>query len=286
MIELGIYNTLYITRGTDNGVYLAEDDPRTEVLLPNRFVPEGWSVGDEMEVFVFKDSEDRPTATTEKPKIKLFEYEALEVLEVNKTGAFLDWGLSKDLLVPFSEQSRKMEKGKKYLVYLYHDTRSDRLVASSRLYQFLEKDDIRVKEGDQVDLLVWEDTELGTKVLVEDEYSGLIYKNDLFKKIYPGDRLKGFVRTIRKDGKLDISLRKQGYDGEVIPNAQRILKELEDNEGFIPLTDKSSPDDIYDTLEMSKKTFKKAIGGLYKRQIIRIEPEGIHLIGFEKQEEG
>lgn len=277
MIELGKIQDLYMTRATDNGVYLTDKEETEEVLLPRKFVPTELKIGDEIEVFIFTDSEDRLTATIQTPRIELFSFAPLICNDVNTFGAFMDWGLEKDLFVPFSEQSQKMEKGHTYLVYLYHDTKSDRLVASSRLQQFVEKEDIDLEEGQPVDLLVWEETDLGMKVIIEKQYGGLIYKNDYFKNLARGEALKGYIDKLREDGKIDVRLRKRGYLKLVEPNAKKIMALVEAGNGFLALTDKSAPDKIYDLLGMSKKNFKKAIGGLYRSRMIRLEKDGIYL---------
>lgn len=277
MIELGKIQDLYMTRATDNGVYLTDKEETEEVLLPKKFVPAELNVDDKIEVFIFTDSEDRLTATIQIPRIQLFDFAALICNDVNKFGAFMEWGLEKDLFVPFSEQSQKMKKGQTYLVYLYHDTKSDRLVASSRLYQFLEKEEIDLEEGQEVDLLIWEESDLGMKVIINRQYGGLVYRNDYFEKLEDGASTKGYIDKVREDGKIDVRLRKRGYLKLVEPNAKKIMELVEKGEGYLPLTDKSTPDKIYDLLGMSKKNFKKAIGGLYKSRMIRLEKDGIYL---------
>ncbi|MBI5915421.1 MAG: GntR family transcriptional regulator [Bacteroidetes bacterium] len=276
MITLGKYNRLKIVRQTDNGVYLTDGEGSREVLLPNKFVPETWAVDDVLRVFIFKDSEDRITATTATPLIKLNEFACLQVRELNNFGAFLDWGLEKDLLVPFKEQPGKMIPGNWYIVYLYLDEKTDRLAASGRYQKFLQKENIHVRAGQEVDLLIDNQTELGLNVIINHRYRGLIYESGIFEKIRRGDRRKGYVKLVREDGKIDVSLQKSGY-GKVEPNAERILIKLKENNGYLRLTDSSDPDDIAETLEMSKKTFKKAVGTLYKQRLIRLEKDGIYL---------
>lgn len=275
MITLGEYNLLRIDRILDQGAYLV-DEEENDVLLPNKYMAENAQVDDEVEVFVYNDSEDRLIATNLTPKFTLNEFAFLQVKDVNRFGAFLDWGLEKEILVPFSEQNQRMEIDRWYIVRLLLDEKTNRLVASNKLNKFIETDHITVEEGEEVDLLVSEKTDLGYKVIIEDVHQGLVYANEVFRELNVGETLKGYVKNIREDGKIDISLQKQGY-GNVEPNAIKILERIKEKEGFLALTDKSQPEDIYAQLEMSKKTFKKAIGGLYKRKLIRMTEEGIYL---------
>ncbi len=277
MISIGEINHLSAVRRTDNGVYLTDEDRSGEVLLPNKYVPEDIAEGDVLEVFIFNDSEDRITATTATPKIKLHEFACLQVRDVTPVGAFLDWGLEKDLLVPFKEQPGRMKKGGWYMVFLYLDGETDRLVASGRYQKFLQKENITVKPGEEVNLIIDDPTDLGVNVIINHRFRGLIYQNELFQKIRRGDRLTGFIKNVREDGKIDVTLQKPGY-AHVEPNAEKILAELKANQGYLRLTDKSDPDDIAEVLEMSKKTFKKAVGALYKQRLIRLEKDGIYLV--------
>ena len=275
MIELGQYNLLTANRKTEHGYYLV-DDKNEEVLLPNKYVPEYLSEGEQIDVFVYLDSEERLIATNLAPKIKLYEYSYLKVVDVNDFGAYLDWGLEKDLFCPFREQNKEMKVGESYVVYMYLDGRTDRLVASGNYSKFLENEEIKLNEGEEVDLLICEKTDLGYNAIINSTYLGLIYENEIFKAIDIGDKIKGFVKCVREDDKIDLSLQKQGYEN-VEPNANMILKSLKKNDGFLPLNDKSSPEEIKKTLEISKKVFKKAIGSLYKDRVIRIETDGIYL---------
>lgn len=278
MIELGKTNKLKVVRTSDHGMYLGTfDDPRT-ILLPNKYVPENLSIDDEIEVFVYKDSEDLWIATTLVPHIKLHEFACLEVVDVNKYGVFLDWGLVKDLMVPFSEQKKKMRKGEFHLVFLYLDEESERLVASCKVEHFLEKDELTVEVGQEVDVLIGDSTEIGVNVIINNLHKGLLFHSEIFKEIKPGDRVKGYIKNIREDNKIDVSLQKQGYEN-IDPSAKQILEALDKHEGFLPLNDKSHPDEIADRLGMSKKTFKKAIGTLYKQRKIMITEEGINVVG-------
>lgn len=278
MIHLGEYNNLKIVRQTDNGLYLTDEEGTGEVLLPNKFVPETWELGDVLQVFIIKDSEDRLTAVTATPKIKLNEFACLQVREVNDFGAFLDWGMDKDLLVPFKEQPGKMIPGNWYIVYLYLDEQTERLAASARYQKFFEKQFIRLKAGEEVDLLIDNPTELGTNVIINNRYRGLLYQNEIFEKLRRGDRRKGYVKLVRPDGKIDVTLQKTGF-AKIEPNGEKILAQMKANHGYLLLTDKSDPEDIIAALQMSKKTFKKAIGTLYRQRLIRLEEDGIYLVG-------
>jgi len=275
MLKLGEYNTLKVFRQTDNGVYL-QDKEGNEVLLPNKFIPEELEMDQEMEVFLFTDGEDRYTATTQKPKIEANQFAYLEVVDVNDYGAFLDWGLEKHLLVPFSQQKDRMYVGESYLVCMYVDDVTDRLVGSSKVIKFFTDKEINLQAGQEVDLLIGPETDLGFKVIVNQTWPGLVYRNEVFKPIQLGDKTTGFVKQIREDGKLDIRLQRIGYYSAIPEQGQKIMRQLEENEGFLPLTDKSSPDDIRLRLQMSKKVFKKAVGGLYKAKMIRIGADGIY----------
>jgi predicted RNA-binding protein (virulence factor B family) len=282
MIELGKYNTLTILRDTKVGLFLGNPsiDPEglNDILLPNKYVPREWEVGEEIIVFVYLDHEERPVATTLEPYIFLNEFALLRVNYVNQVGAFLDWGMEKDLLVPFKEQARPMEKGKRYLVYLYVDDKTKRLVASSKTNQFLNNELLTVEKGDEVDLIVSHITELGINVIINEKHKGLLYKDEVYDDtIRTGDRKKGYIKTIRPDHKIDVSLQIQGYHN-IEPNANKIIEELRASRGFLRLTDTSHPDDIKTVLKMSKKTFKKAIGALYKEKLIEIKDDGIYLL--------
>lgn len=275
MIHIGEQNTLTILRETDNGFYLI-DKEENEVLLPNAYIKEGWAIGDEVEVFVFTDSEDRLTATTVVPKIKLDDFALLKVNEVNNIGAFLDWGLPKDLFVPFKEQKTKMKEDKHYVVTMYLDYESERLVASSKIDSFLEFEEINLKEGQEVEVIVYERTPLGFNCIVNKLYKGLIYENEVFRNLNIGEHTTGYIKTVREDNKIDVSLQKVGYVAQD-ENQEKILNILKGDAGYIGLTDKSKPEEIYEELKMSKKAFKKAIGGLYKQKLVWLKKDGIYL---------
>ena len=276
MIEIGKYNLLTASRFTEHGCYLA-DNKKEEVLLPKKYVPEYLKEGEEMDVFVYLDSEERIVATNIPPAIKLYEYAYLKVVDVNEFGAYLDWGLEKDLFCPYREQYYEMQVGKSYVVYMYIDGRTNRLVASSCLNKFIEKDVSTLEIGQEVGLLICAKTEIGYNAIINNTHIGLIYDNQIFQPLKIGDKTKGYIKQLREDEKIDLILQKEGYDN-VEPNAERILKLLKEEGGFLNLNDKSSPEEIKELLEMSKKTFKKAIGGLYKDKVIRIENDGIYLL--------
>lgn len=276
MIQIGEYNTLAIIRESQQGLYIADDDGN-EVLLPNRYIPESFKIWDQIEVFVYLDNEERPVATTERPFITKDKFAMLRCNEVTQFGAFLDWGLLKELFCPFKEQVVKMKKGQWYLVRCYLDETTGRLVASSRTNRFLDNSELTIKKFDEVDLIISHPSEIGMNVIVNEKHSGLIFKDDIFQQLNVGDCLKGYVKNVRPDHKLDIALGKIGYRN-IEPNAQTILDKLKSHGGFLPLSDKSSPEDIKMQLEMSKKNFKKAAGNLYKQKLIDIKPDGLYLV--------
>lgn len=274
-MNIGHYNTLTIARETKVGLFLT--DGKDDVLLPLKYVPQEYTIGQELIVFVYLDHEERPVATTLEPYILMDEFGLLRVNYINQFGAFLDWGLEKDLFVPFKEQARPMEKGKRYLVFAYLDEKTNRLMASSKTNQFLNNDELTVEVGDEVDLIISHITELGINVIINDIHKGLLYKDQVYKDIRTGDRMTGYIKAIRPDKKIDVSLQKQGYEN-IEPNAQKILDELKASRGFLRLNDDSHPEDIKTVLQMSKKTFKKAIGALYKDKVIEIKEDGIYLV--------
>lgn len=281
MIEIGKYNTLTILRETGVGLYLGKPeenkDPSKDILLPIKYIPKMYEIGEELTVFVYLDHEERPVATTLEPYIFLNEFALLRVNYVNQIGAFMDWGMEKDILVPFKEQARPMEQGKRYLVYLYMDEKTNRLVASSKTNQFLNNDNITVENGEEVDLIVSHITEVGINVIINEKHKGLLYKNEVYDDLRTGDRIVGWIKNIRPDGKIDVSATQLGFE-KIEPSAQSILDELKASRGFLRLNDDSHPEDIKTVLRMSKKTFKKAIGTLYKQKLIEIKEDGIYLI--------
>lgn len=277
MIEIGRSNELRILRNTSVGLYLG-DESGEEVLLPNKYCPEKFELQDKIEVFVYHDHEERKVATKIKPKILLNEFELLQVTAVTNVGAFMDWGLEKDLLVPFREQRHKMQEGKWYIVYLDVDRKTDRLYASNRIDDILQNRVLTVERGEEVSLFVFQKTDLGFSVIVNNIHKGLLFRNEIFKELNIGDKIIGFVKNIREDNKLDISIQRIGYENFNDCNSELIFRKLVENEGFLPVTDKSSPEEIHRQFGISKKAFKKSIGALYKQRKITILPEGIKSI--------
>jgi predicted RNA-binding protein (virulence factor B family) len=276
MAEIGKINHLYVIKEVDFGIYLDGGD-LGEILMPKQYVPEGTQPEDMIDAFIYLDSEDRLVATTLKPKAMVEEFALLEVVSVTQVGAFLDWGLMKDLFVPFREQRQPMEEGKKYLVYVYLDQNSKRIAASSKIEQFLDNIPVDYDEGEDVDLIIVNPTDLGYNAIIDNSHLGVLYKNEVFQELNPGDKVQGFIKKIRTDGKIDLSLVKAGYE-KISEFADKIIAQLEKHEGFLPFTDKSSPEDIYKTFKFSKKNFKTAIGALYKKRMIVLEDNGIRLV--------
>jgi len=276
MIELGNYNTLKVLRNTGIGLFLG-DDEGTEVLLPNKYVPEDFEINAHMEVFCYLDHNERPIATTLKPYVVRNGFAHLKVVEVGSYGAFMDWGLEKNLLVPFREQGTKMEKGKKYVVHCYLDEETFRLAASSRINRFLSNDGCGLQEKQAVDLLVSRRTPLGWEVIIGNKYKGLVFESDVFKPISIGDKLKGHIKTIRPDNKIDVALQPIGIK-MLEPTAKMVFEKLQEHNGYLALHDKSLPEEIKNQLHLSKKSFKKAIGVLYKERKIDIREDGIYII--------
>ncbi len=277
MIELGKYNTLTVLRDTRVGLFLGSGE-EAEILLPLKYVPEGSEVGDSLEVFCYLDHEQRPVATTLTPAILRDSFAPLKVVEVNKFGAFMDWGLEKHLLVPFREQPVQMKEGEVHVVFCYLDPKSSRLVGSARLDRFLDNESLTVKEGQQVPLLVYSETPLGFGVVVQDRHKGLLFRDQVHQRIGVGSALTGYVKAIRPDRKLDIVLEPVGYR-KLEPAAERIFAELNTAGGYLPLHDKSDPGEIQQQLQMSKKVFKRGVGILYRERRIEIRPDGIYLPG-------
>ena len=280
MIALGQFNTLKILRQTSVGMFLGNGE-HSGILLPNKYVSEEHAIGDMVDVFCYLDHEERPVATTLEPYITVGEFQRLKVVEVNEIGAFLDWGLEKHLLVPFSEQRSKMQKGQWYVVYCYLDERSNRLVASNKIDKFLSNDNLTVRPWEEVELVVTRKTDLGWEVIINNQHKGLVYFNEVFKKISVGDTVAGCIKSIRADNKIDVSLQPLG--SKILePAAKKIYDTLVTHNGFLPLNDKSKPELIKEELQMSKKTFKKGIGALYKARKIDIKADGIHAINLSE----
>jgi len=277
MTDIGRINTLNVVKELDFGIYL-DGGELGEILMPTRYVPVPCTIGDALDVFIYRDSEDRLLATSEKPYAMVGEFALLKVVDVTPMGAFLDWGLPKDLLVPFPEQKPRMEAGKSYIVRIYIDDHSQRIVASSRLDDFLHSesdDEFTVNEA--VPMLIANKSDLGYQVIIDNTHWGLLHHSEVARPLRRGQRLDGFIKNIRDDHRIDLCLHRKPSE-KTDDIAQLILRELRKNGGFIALTDKSSPDDIQDCFHISKKMYKKAIGALYKQHIIRIASDGIHIL--------
>lgn len=274
-MELGKYNTLKILRDTKVGLFLGDDEK--DVLLPKKYVPKEFFIGDEISVFIYLDHEERPVATTLKPYVKLNEFAHLKVNFVNKFGAFLDWGLEKDLFVPFKEQAKTMEVGKRYLIYMYLDEQTDRLVATSKVNKYFSEEKPEYEPNEEVEVMISHFTDLGVNVIIENKYKGLAFTDEVFKDLKLGTKTKAYIKQIRPDGKIDITFKKIGLEA-IDDDVEAVLKELKANNGFLGLHDKSHPEDIKTVLQMSKKAFKKAVGSLYKNRMIDIKENGIFLI--------
>lgn len=276
-MKLGQYNNLKIDRKTSVGFYLI-DRGNNEVLLPNKYIEPNFKIGDIIKVFVYKDYLHRLIATTLKPYIILHHFASLEVKSVSEEGAFLNWGLEKDLFVPYSEQKVKMQQGYRYIVFMYRDEVTDRLVASAKVNRFFEKDLSELKQNDKVNVMVFETTPLGYNVIINHKYKGLIYHNEALRTYKIGERFEAFIKEVREDGGIDVSPSALGLlrleDG-----AEKVLSALhESKDRFLPLNDNSSPEAIFERLGMSKKTFKRAVGMLYKNKRIQLEESGLRLI--------
>ncbi len=277
MIEIGVYNKLKVLRETSVGWYLGDEEGE-DVLLPKKYCPQPFIPGEVMNVFVYLDKEERKVATTLKPKIELNRFAFLKVTAVTRIGAFLEWGPEKDLLVPFREQKQTMEEGRSYVVFLGMDKLTGRLFASAKVEKFLDNEHISVRGKEKVSLLVYKETDLGFSVIVNNRHRGLIFKEDLFKDIRIGASLEGYVKRIRSDGNIDISLQAIGYNNYNMENSEIVYLKLVENNGFLSVTDKSSPEEIYALFGISKKAFKKSVGALYKQQRIKIEEQGLRLV--------
>ena len=276
MVEIGKYNTLKIVKDLDFGVYL-DGGNGVEILLPTRYVPKNVKPGDEVEVFIYHDNEGRLIATTARPLATVGEFQFMEVKDVNNAGAFLEWGIMKDLLVPFKEQKMPMREGKWYLVYVRLDPVTGRIMASARIETFLNNTPIDYEQNQEVQLLVADETDLGYKVIINNQHWGLIYYNEVFQRLEKGEHLKGYIKEVREDDKIDVSLTPQGYQ-KVEGIAGVILEAMKTQGGYIPVHDKSDPDVIYSLFRCSKKAFKQAIGALYKQHLITLEDGGIRLV--------
>lgn len=274
--EIGKFNTLKVIAKTDNGAYLDAGD-LGEILLPNRLLPDDCEVDSLVSVFIYLDSADRLIATTEKPLAQVGEFVSLKVAQVNKMGAFLDWGLPKDLLVPYNQQHTKMEVGKYYLVRVFLDQRTERIAASSKLDKFIDVWPAEYTDGEEVSLTIANKTDLGFKAIINDLHWGLLYDNEIFQPLRVGRKITGYIKKVREDGRLDLILTRGGK-GKVIDFSDKFIRFLQDNDGFTTLNDKSNPELIKRTLGVSKKTFKATVGNLLKKGKVSIEKNGIKLL--------
>lgn len=275
-IQVGQYNTLKVTRKVEFGFYL--DDGGEGILLPKRFVPNTLKMGEEVSVFVYHDSENRLIATTQKAKAIVGEIVKMKVISVTGLGAFLDWGLMKDLFVPKSKQIVGMHEGKEYLVKLYIDKQTGRVAATEKIDSLLDNDELTVKEKDIVDLIVYRKSDLGYVMIINNIHIGILHNNEVFTNLQVGDKIQGFIKTIRPDNKIDVVLGKPGFQ-KVEDEAEKIVRLLVENNGYLPYHDKSNPQEIYDFFGMSKKTFKMTTGNLFKQKKIVFTKTGIQLIG-------
>jgi uncharacterized protein len=273
MLNIGQMNELVILRAVDFGLYL-DGGEFGDILIPGRYVPEDWEVGDTLNVFVYTDSEDRLIATTEIPYAMVGEFACLKVVSTTRFGAFLDWGLPKDLFLPLGEMKQLVAPGQYCIVFVYLDTHTWRVAASARLNQFLDQEPAPYKEGEEVDLFITSRTEQGYRAVINNMHWGVIFDNDLAGPLEPGTKMKGFIKRIRGDGKIDLTVRK--FEFKVVTDIlELIMAKLEAEGGFLPLTDKTDPALIYKMFGVSKKNFKRAVGALYRKRKIVIEPDGI-----------
>ena len=274
-IMLGRYNQLEIVKEVDFGVYL-DGDEDGEILLPKRYVPEDSVPGDMLNVFIYLDMEERLVATTQQPYAQVGDFACLEVAWVNEFGAFLDWGLMKDLFVPFREQKVKMQKGRRYVVYVHLDEESYRIMASAKVERYLSKEFPEYQPGEEVEILVWQRTDLGYKVIVDNKFGGMLFHNEIFQPLEIGMKLSAYVKQVRPDGKIDLELQQAGFS-KVDDFSEVLLKFIKDQGGRTTINDKTDAEVIYETFGVSKKTFKKAVGELYRKRLIVLENGGIRL---------
>ena len=274
-LQIGKLNKLTVLKNLSFGLYLDGGDLE-EILLPRKYVPENVDIGDTIEVFVYFDSKDIIIATTEEPYACVGDFAYLKVVSTNSIGAFLDWGLIKDLFVPFREQKNALEKDKYYPVYIYFDKKSRRIAGTTRIRRYLDKEPVNYKVNEEVDLFIYGEEEIGYQAIINGKHEGLLYKNEVFKPLKLGRHLKGFIKKLREDEKIDLCLEKPGYE-KVGGLAEDILKELHKQGGNLNITDKCSPEVIYSTFNVSKKNYKKAVSALYKQRLILIDDKGIRL---------
>lgn len=274
-IRLGRYNQLTVVKEVDFGVYL-DGDEDGEILLPKRYVPEGCVVGDMLNVFIYLDMDERLVATTLEPYAQVGDFACLEVAWVNQYGAFLDWGLMKDLFIPFREQTVKMQKGHRYVVYVELDEESFRIMATAKVEKYLSDEMPDYQSGEEVDVMIWQRTDLGYKVIVDNKFGGMIYHNEIFQPLEIGMKLPAYIKQVRPDGKIDLELQKAGAH-QVGDFSGKLLQFIKDHGGYTSINDKTDAEIIYGTFGVSKKIFKKAVGDLYKKRLIVLEEGGIRL---------
>lgn len=276
MIEIGKYASLDVLKLVDFGAYLNGGN-LGEILLPKKYLPENAKINDIIDVFIYLDSEDRIIATTEKPFAQVGDFAFLEVIEKSKIGAFLDWGLEKDLLCPFREQKRELLENRFYVVYVKLDEKSNRIIATTKIDKYVDTFQHNFQEGEEVEALICYRTDIGYKAIINGTHFGIIYENEIFQNIKIGDKLKAYIKKVREDKKIDLSLTKPGYE-RISDSTVKILEIIKERGGFVAITDNSSPDIIYSVFGESKKTFKKAIGSLYKQRLITLEQDGIKVV--------
>ena len=274
-VKLGRYNQLEVVKKVEFGVYL-DGDEDGEILLPKKYVPEDCEEGDMLNVFIYLDMEERLVATTLQPYAQVGDFACLEVAWVNEYGAFLDWGLMKDLFVPFREQKAKMQKGRRYVVHIHVDEESYRIMASAKVERYLSDERPEYQPGEEVEVMVWQRTDLGYKVIVDNKFSGMLFHNEVFRQLEIGMRLPAYIKQVRPDGKIDLELQKAGFH-KVDDFAEVLLQYIRDNGGRTSINDKTDAETIYDAFGVSKKTFKKAVGNLYRKRLIVLEDGGIRL---------
>ena len=275
MATIGKYNKLKVLRETGSGYFL-DGEELGDILLPGKYAPSGMHAEDEVEVFLYFDSEDRIIATTDDPYCEVGEFALLEVVDVNETGAFLNWGLQKDLLVPFREQKVKMEPGSWHIVYVYIDDKTNRIAASAKVDKFLGKETVSFQPGEEVELFIYGPCPLGFNAIINQSHWGMLYASEVFQPLNRGENITGYISKIREDRKIDVSLYPAGFK-KAATSSELIVEFLKRNDGFMKLTDKSPAEDIYETFGISKKNFKMALGSLYKERIVEIRPDGVKL---------
>ena len=275
MVQVGQYNTLKVVKEVDFGFYL-DGRESGEILLPTRYVPKGLKPGDELKVFIYHDSDNRLIATTLEPKGVVGDIVLLTVFDTTKQGSFLDWGLMKHLFAPLSQQESRMKMGESYLVKIYLDTQTGRVAATEKISKYLSNYELTVKELEPVDLVIFQKTDIGYKVIINNKHLGVLHYNEVFRELEYGEKIKGFIKTIRPENKIDVAMGERGYK-KVEGEEEKILRLLKENDGYLPFHDKSDPEEIYEFFDISKRTFKMAIGALYKQHKIELTKTGIKL---------